>query len=77
LNGYRENSTQTRHENTMFEFCDHVWPAITFANKDLGCLCSANQISVIQTTKVLSFVTVRRELPFSQVVGFANFVSQT
>ena len=76
LNGYRENSAQTRHESTMFDFCDHVWPAITFANKDMRCSFSVNQISVSQSRKVLSFVAVRWLLPNLQVVNFGHFYSQ-
>jgi len=61
----------------MFEFCDHVWPAITLANKDLGCSFSAHQISVRYSTKILSFITVRWLLPNLQVVNFANFFDET
>ena len=77
LNGYWENSAQTRHESTMFEFCDHVWPAITFPNKDIEFSCSVSQITVTHSTNVLSFVTVRWSQPTLQVVNFANFFEET
>ena len=77
LNGYRENSAQTRHESTMFEICNHVWPAITLANKDIGFLFSVSKINLIQYTKVPSFVAVRWSLPILQVVNFAKFFEET
>ena len=61
----------------MFEFWDHVWPAITLTNKDLGCSFSVSQINVLQATKVLSFVTARWLLPNLQVVNFAHFFEET